>query len=111
MEVQAPSGGYPFYGELITEPPGLWYAFRSSRQALVDPALLVQLDGRRVDVYRAAGEPAELGQHLGGEGCLYRTAPAQHDDGAYSALPEGLERRRKRVTAVVLRTMESSQRR
>ncbi|KPK63448.1 MAG: hypothetical protein AMS21_06670 [Gemmatimonas sp. SG8_38_2] len=44
VEVQAPSGGYPFYGELTTEPPGLWYTFRSSRQALVDPALLVQLD-------------------------------------------------------------------
>ncbi len=44
VEVQAPSGGYPFYGELITEPPGIWQEFRSSRQALVDPALLVQLD-------------------------------------------------------------------
>ncbi len=46
VEVQATSGGYPFYGELITEPPGLWHDFRSSRQALVDPALLVQLDAR-----------------------------------------------------------------
>jgi putative ABC transport system permease protein len=46
VEVQAPSGGYPFYGELITEPPGMWHEFRSSRQALVDPALLVQLDAQ-----------------------------------------------------------------
>ncbi len=44
VEVMAPSGGYPFYGELETEPPGLWEAFRLSRQALVDPAVLVQLD-------------------------------------------------------------------
>jgi putative ABC transport system permease protein len=44
VEIQAPSGGYPFYGELTTEPPGVWHEFRSSRQALVDPALLVQLD-------------------------------------------------------------------
>ena len=46
VEVQAPSGGYPFYGELTTEPPGIWHEFRSSRQALVDPALLVQLDAQ-----------------------------------------------------------------
>jgi putative ABC transport system permease protein len=44
VEVMAPSGGYPFYGELKTEPPGLWQTFRNSRQVLVDPAVLVQLD-------------------------------------------------------------------
>ncbi|MGD2152191.1 MAG: FtsX-like permease family protein [Gemmatimonadales bacterium] len=44
VEVMAPSGGYPFYGELTTDPAGLWQAFRSSRQVLVDPAALVQLD-------------------------------------------------------------------
>lgn len=44
VEVQAPTGGYPFYGEVITEPADIWKGFRSSRQALVDPALLVQLD-------------------------------------------------------------------
>ncbi len=49
VEVQAPSGGYPFYGQLVTEPPGLWREFRSSRQALVDPALLVQLDAELGD--------------------------------------------------------------
>ncbi len=44
VEVQALSGGYPFYGELTTEPAGQWYRFRAARQALVDPAALVQLD-------------------------------------------------------------------
>jgi putative ABC transport system permease protein len=44
VEIQAPSGGYPFYGELTTDPPGIWESFRDSRQALVDPAVLVQLD-------------------------------------------------------------------
>jgi putative ABC transport system permease protein len=44
VEVMAPSGGYPFYGELETEPAELWQAFRTSRQVLVDPAALVQLD-------------------------------------------------------------------
>jgi putative ABC transport system permease protein len=55
VEIQAPSGGYPFYGELTTEPPGLWHEFRSSRQALVDPALLVQLDA-------AIGDTLAIGQ-------------------------------------------------
>jgi putative ABC transport system permease protein len=44
VEVMAPSGGYPFYGELTTEPADMWEAFRTSRQVLVDPAALVQLD-------------------------------------------------------------------
>ncbi len=44
VEVMAPSGGYPFYGELTTEPAELWQSFRDSRQVLVDPAALVQLD-------------------------------------------------------------------
>ncbi|UCC72501.1 MAG: FtsX-like permease family protein [Gemmatimonadota bacterium] len=44
VEVMAPTGGYPFYGELETEPAELWQAFRTSRQVLVDPAALVQLD-------------------------------------------------------------------
>ncbi len=44
VQVRAPEGDYPFYGELKTDPPDLWNAFRSSRQALVDAAVLVQLD-------------------------------------------------------------------
>jgi putative ABC transport system permease protein len=44
VEVQAPTGGYPFYGELVTDPPDIWYSFRESRHVLVDPGLLVQLD-------------------------------------------------------------------
>jgi putative ABC transport system permease protein len=49
VEVMAPSGGYPFYGELETEPAELWQAFRTSRQVLVDPAALVQLDAELGD--------------------------------------------------------------
>lgn len=44
VEVQSPTGGYPFYGQLTTDPPGLWNTFREGRRALVDPAVLVQLD-------------------------------------------------------------------
>ena len=42
--VQAVSEGYPYYGEIVTEPADLWEGFRSSRRVLVDPAALIQLD-------------------------------------------------------------------
>ncbi|NIR46384.1 MAG: FtsX-like permease family protein [Gemmatimonadetes bacterium] len=44
VEVQSPTGDYPFYGQITTEPPGAWDTFREARRALVDPAVLVQLD-------------------------------------------------------------------
>ncbi len=44
VQVRAPDGDYPFYGEIETDPPNLWREFRSQRRALVDPAVLVQLD-------------------------------------------------------------------
>ncbi len=49
LQVRAVSGGYPFYGAIETEPPGLWDTFRDGRNALVDPAVLVQLDARLGD--------------------------------------------------------------
>jgi putative ABC transport system permease protein len=44
VQVRAVAGGYPYYGEIETEPPGIWEEFRDARQALVDPSVLVQLD-------------------------------------------------------------------
>ncbi|MGH7699703.1 MAG: ABC transporter permease, partial [Gemmatimonadales bacterium] len=44
LEVRAVAGGFPFYGTIRTDPPGLWTAFRDSREVLVDPAVLVQLE-------------------------------------------------------------------
>ena len=55
VRVRAVSGGYPYYGELETEPPDLWQAFRSSRNVLVDPAVLIQLDAEVGDTL-AIGE-------------------------------------------------------
>jgi len=55
VEVQAPSGDYPYYGELETEPPELWQTFRVARQTLVDPAVLIQLDA-------AIGDTLAIGQ-------------------------------------------------
>ncbi|MEX0907207.1 MAG: FtsX-like permease family protein, partial [Gemmatimonadota bacterium] len=36
-------GGYPFYGEMTTEPQGQWPALATSRRALLEPTLLQQL--------------------------------------------------------------------
>ena len=46
FEVRAVTGDFPFYGEIETNPAGLWKTFRSGRSILVDPAVLIQLDAR-----------------------------------------------------------------
>src|SRR5690606_9609909 len=72
IQLRATDGRFPFYGSVDSDPPGLWPPRPGSRDALVDPALLVQLDARVGDtisigaaVYRIAGTvdglPAELG--------------------------------------------------
>ena len=44
VEVRAIEGGYPYYGAIETEPPDAWAQLGTERNALVDPALLIQLD-------------------------------------------------------------------
>ncbi len=44
FQVRSISGDYPYYGEIETQPADIWYTFRDARQALVDPAVLIQLD-------------------------------------------------------------------
>lgn len=53
VQVMAVETGYPFYGEVETEPAGRWGGFHGG--ALVDDALLVALDAR-------AGETLALGE-------------------------------------------------
>ena len=45
-QVRAVEPGYPYYGEIRTEPAGAWAALGRGREALVDPALLSSLDAR-----------------------------------------------------------------
>src|SRR5215213_581404 len=45
-QIRAVTPGYPFYGEIITSPAGVWPRLQSGRNALVDPTLLVALDAR-----------------------------------------------------------------
>jgi putative ABC transport system permease protein len=56
LQIRAIDPGYPFYGEVSTEPAGLWGAHLEDGQVLVDPAILTQLDvrvGDSLDVGRA----------------------------------------------------------
>ena len=45
-QIHAVTPGYPFYGEIITNPAGQWAHLHEGRNALVDPSLLVALDAK-----------------------------------------------------------------
>jgi putative ABC transport system permease protein len=47
--VRAVGEGYPFYGDITTEPAGRWSTLQGDRNAIVDPSLLVSLDARLGD--------------------------------------------------------------
>ena len=55
VQVAALRGGYPFYGEIRTDPAGAWSALQSGRHAVVDPSLLTALQARIGDTL-ALGE-------------------------------------------------------
>jgi putative ABC transport system permease protein len=42
-QVRAVSEGYPFYGEVLTEPAGAWATLHEDRNAFVDPSLMLSL--------------------------------------------------------------------
>jgi putative ABC transport system permease protein len=44
-QIRGVTPGYPFYGEILTQPAGQWAKLQSGRFALVDPALLLAVDG------------------------------------------------------------------
>ncbi|HEY8175366.1 MAG TPA: FtsX-like permease family protein [Gemmatimonadaceae bacterium] len=51
VQVRAVSAKYPFYGEITTEPAGLWQRMQTQggRYTIVDPSVLVSLDARLGD--------------------------------------------------------------
>lgn len=55
LQVRAVEPGYPFYGDVDTEPAGLWPLEPAEARALVDPAVLIQL-GLEVGDTLAIGE-------------------------------------------------------
>ena len=55
VHVQAVEPGFPFYGKVVTDPPEQWSALGEGRYAIVDPAVLIQLD-------TAVGETLKVGR-------------------------------------------------
>ena len=55
VQVAAVEGGYPFYGEIRTEPAKAWLELHSGRHVVVDPSLLTALNARLGDTV-ALGE-------------------------------------------------------
>lgn len=51
-QVRAVSPGFPFYGEVLTEPAGRWQELHGGRYVMVDPSLLIGLDARVGDTLR-----------------------------------------------------------
>ena len=49
VQVAAVEPGYPFYGEIRTDPPGAWSQLQKGDRVLVDPSLLTALGARRGD--------------------------------------------------------------
>lgn len=44
-QIRGVTPGYPFYGEILTRPAGEWARLQSGRYALVDPSLLLAVNG------------------------------------------------------------------
>lgn len=51
-QVRAVGEGYPFYGEVVTQPAGRWAAMHEARVAFADPSLLISLGARVGDTLR-----------------------------------------------------------
>ncbi len=54
VQVRGVEGGFPFYGDVRTEPPGLWGNWREN-DVLVDPSVFIQLDVGVGDTIRLGG--------------------------------------------------------
>ncbi len=56
VHVQAPEPGFPFHGEVRTDPPDQWSRLAEGAHAVVDPAVLIQLDAEVGDLLRVGRE-------------------------------------------------------
>lgn len=85
VDVHAVEGGFPFYGEIETEPAGEWRAMLGDAAAgeapaaIVDPSLLVQLDAQVGDVVALGDARFEIRATIrrapGGFGIATQAAP------------------------------------
>jgi len=110
-QVRAVTEGFPFYGEVLTEPANQWKDLHEGRAVLVDPSLLIGLDAQigdtlqigyarfeiRASITNIPGDPgiaATIGprvfisaKHLAETGLLSAGARAEYE--AVLKLPEG----------------------
>ncbi|MDX1636416.1 MAG: FtsX-like permease family protein [Balneolaceae bacterium] len=59
-QIRAVEGGFPYYGEILTDPPGAADAYRQNNTALVDNALLVQFGASVGDSIRIGNATFEI---------------------------------------------------
>src|SRR3954469_1603860 len=52
VQVRGVTDNYPFYGEIVTEPPGQWMRLQQGSNAVVDPALLTSLNAKVGDTLK-----------------------------------------------------------
>jgi len=52
VQVRAVSNGYPFYGDIVTEPADAWRTIHDGQHAVIDPSILVSLDAEVGDSLR-----------------------------------------------------------
>jgi putative ABC transport system permease protein len=57
VQVRSVGSKYPFYGEITTEPAGLWPQLHAGRHAIVDPSVLISLDARIGDTLMLGTAP------------------------------------------------------
>ncbi|MGH7644641.1 MAG: ABC transporter permease, partial [Gemmatimonadales bacterium] len=88
-QVHAVTGGFPFYGAILTDPPGRWGTLAHSPTALLDPGLLLHLEARVGDTlalgagqFVIAGVLTEVPGEVDLEAAL---APRLYIAGAYLA--------------------------
>jgi putative ABC transport system permease protein len=60
FQVRGVQGGWPFYGNPSSDPPGAWPPAAGHRGAFVDPAVLIQLDARLGDTLLVGEVPVPI---------------------------------------------------
>jgi putative ABC transport system permease protein len=60
VQIKAVRGAYPFYGQIGTHPASGWETFRSGQYAVVDRAVVVELDVAVGDTINVNGYPLEI---------------------------------------------------
>ena len=81
VDVRAVGGGFPFYGQVVTAPPGRWAGLDTADVAVVDTSLLVQLGAR-------IGDTLELGNRSFRIAAVAVEVPGRLSGGYGSFVPE-----------------------